>query len=85
MGFEGLPDVHPGSHAQRVEDDVNRRPVGQMRHVLIGQDHGDHALVPVAASHLVAHHQLALEGDPDAHHLGDAGLQVGALGGRESA
>ena len=49
-----------------------RRAVGQEGHVLLGQDAGDNALVAVAAGHLVAHGDLSLLGDVDAHQLVDA-------------
>src|SRR5271165_4317741 len=44
-------------------DDLDRRPVLEVRHVLFGQDAGDNALVAVAPGHLVADAQLALHGD----------------------
>ena len=63
-------------HAERVEDDVDRRAVGQERHVLLGQDPGHDTLVAVAAGHLVADADLALGGDADADQLVDAGQQL---------
>jgi hypothetical protein len=54
VGLEDLPDVHAARHAQRVEQDVDGVPVVQERHVLLGHDAGDDALVPVPAGHLVA-------------------------------
>ena len=36
--LEDLPDVHAGRHAERVEDDVDRRAVLEVRHVLFRQD-----------------------------------------------
>ena len=73
MRLQDLADVHTTRHAQRIEDDVDRSPVGQERHVLLGQDARDHTLVAVASSHLVARRDLALLGDRHAHHLVDAG------------
>ena len=52
------------------------RAVGQEGHILLAQDAGHNALVAVAAGHLVAHADLALLGDVDAHHLVDAGGQL---------
>ncbi len=49
VGLEDLADVHARRHAQRVEDHVDRRAVLQERHVLLGHDLGDHALVAVPA------------------------------------
>ena len=50
--------------------------VREVRHVLLGQDPGDDALVAVAAGHLVADRQLALHGDEDLDQLDDAGRQL---------
>ncbi len=78
--FEDLPDVHARRHAQRVEHDVDRRPVFEERHVLVRQDAADDALVAVTAGHLVARLQLALDGDEDLDHLEHARRQfVAAL------
>ena len=77
--FEHLADVHPARDAERVEDDVDRRAVGEVGHVLDREDLGDHALVAVAAGELVADGDLALLGDVDAHELVDAGRQLVAV------
>ncbi len=55
------------------------RAVREVRHVLFRQDAADDALVAVAAGHLVADLELALDGDVDLHHLDDAGRQLVAL------
>ena len=60
MGFQNLADIHARGHAQRIEHDVDRGAVFQMRHVLDRHDAADHALVAVTAGHLVARLQLAL-------------------------
>jgi hypothetical protein len=44
------------------------------------EDAADHTLVAVAAGHLVAHLELALDGDVDLHHLDHARRQLVALG-----
>ena len=75
--LQDLADVHAARHTQRIQDDVDRPPIGQERHVLLRQDARDHALVAVAAGHLVARGDLALLGDRDAHHLVDASRQLG--------
>ena len=77
--LEDLTDVHTRRHAERVEDDLDRRAVGQVGHVLLRQDARDDALVAVAAGHLVADRQLALHGDVDLDHLDDAGREFIAL------
>ena len=78
--LEDLPDVHAARNAERVEHDVDRRAVLQVRHVLFGEDARDDALVAVAPGHLVADLELALDGDVDLHHLDDARGQLVALG-----
>ena len=79
MGFENLPDVHTGGNAQRVQYDFDRRSVRQIRHIFFRQNARDHALVSVAASHLVAHRKLALHGDVDLDQLNHARRQFVAL------
>ena len=76
MGLQDLSHVHAGGHAQRVEHEIHRRAVRQVGHVLLRQDHGDHALVAVAAGHLVAHGDLALLGDVDADQCVHAGREL---------
>ena len=77
--FQDLADVHTAWHAQRVQDDLHRRPVFEVRHVLFRQDARDDALVTVAAGHLVADAQLALHGDVNLHQLDHARRQFVAL------
>ena len=74
--LENLADVHTRRHAERVEHDLHRRAVRQVRHVLFGQDARDDALVAVAAGHLVADRQLALHRDVDLDQLDDARRQL---------
>ena len=69
MRLQHLPQVHPRRHPDGVQDDVHRRPVGQKRHILFGQDLGDHALVAVPPRHLVPFGYLARLRYPYAHHL----------------
>ena len=73
MSLEDLADVHARGHAQRIEHDIDRRSVGQIRHVFFGQNPRQHALVAMASRHLVAHLQAALHGDEHLDHLDDAG------------
>ena len=77
--LEDLTDVHTRGHAERVEDDLDRRSVGEVRHILFRQNAGDDALVTVASGHLVADRELALHGDVDLDHLDDAGREFVAL------
>src|SRR6266852_1024867 len=80
VGFENLPNVHSGRNAQRVEHDLHGRAIFEVRHVLVGQDAGNHAFIAVTAGHLVAHAQLALHGDINLHQLDHARWQFVALG-----
>ena len=77
--LEDLADVHPRRHAERIQHDVDRRAVGHVRHVLDRHDLGDHALVAVAAGHLVARLQAALHRDVHLDHLLHARRQLVAL------
>ena len=77
--LEDLAHVHAGRDAERVLDDVDRRAVGQVRHVLDREDLGDDALVAVAPGQLVADRDLALLGDVDPHELVHARGQLVAV------
>ena len=79
VDLEHLADVHPRRHAERIEHDVARRAVGHVGHVLDRHDLRDDALVAVAAGHLVARLQAALDGQVDLDHLQHAGRQLVAL------
>ena len=76
MRLEDLPDVHARGHAERIEHDVGMRAVLEERHVLDRNDLRHHALVAVAARHLVAGLDLALHRDEDLDHLHHAGRQL---------
>src|SRR6185312_16314457 len=76
MRLEDLPDVHARRHAERIEHDVGMRPILQERHVLDRHDLRHHALVAVAAGHLVAGLDLALHRDEDLDHLHHARRQL---------
>ena len=77
--LEDLSDVHTRRNAERVENDLDRRAVRHVRHVLFRQDAADDALVAVASGHLVADRELALHGDVDLDHLDDARRELVAL------
>ena len=79
MDLQHLPDVHSGRNAQGVEHDVQRRAVGQIRHILAGQDAADDALVAVTSGHLVAHADLSLLCDVYADHLVHTGRHLIAM------
>jgi hypothetical protein len=77
--FEHLAHVHARRHAQRVQHDVARRAVGHVGHVFDRDDLGHDTLVAVAAGHLVAGLQAALDGQVDLDHLQHARRQLVAL------
>ena len=75
--LEDLPDVHAARHAQRVQHDL--APACRPRGTACprsGRILADHALVAVAAGHLVADGQVALRGDVDLHQLEHARGQL---------
>src|SRR5882672_7841701 len=76
MGFEHLTDVHARRHAERIEHDVDRRPVRRVRHVFHRHDHRDHALVAVPTGHLVAGLHAALHREVDLDHLEHARREI---------
>src|SRR5580700_623008 len=77
--LENLPHVHTGRNAQRVQHDFHRCAVRHVRHVFLRNDARDHALVAVAARHLVSDGKLALHGDVALHQLDHARRQLVAL------
>ena len=79
MGFQHLAQVHPGGNTDGVQYDVHRRAVGHVGHVFFRQDPGYHALVAVAAGHLVPDGDLPRLGDPDPDGLVHARRQVVAV------
>src|SRR4051794_2129999 len=83
MRLEDLADVHAARHAERVEQDVDGAPVLEERHVLLGDDLRDDALVAVASGELVALGDLALLRDVDADELVHARAKVVAVVARE--
>ncbi len=78
--LQDLTHVHTGRNAQRIEHNLHRRAVFEVRHVLVRQDASNHALVSVAAGHFVANAQLALHGDIDFDQLDHARRQLVAFG-----
>src|ERR1051325_2666377 len=52
--LENLTDVHARRHAQRIQNDLDRRSIRQVRHVFFRKDACDDALVSVTTGHLVA-------------------------------
>ena len=81
--LEQLADVHTGGYAQRIEDDVDRRAIGHVGHVLDREHQRDDALVAVATGELVALLHLALLRDVHAHELVDSRGKLVTGGARE--
>ena len=79
VDFEHLADVHPRRHAQRVQHDVAGVPSAMYGMSSTGTILRHHALVAVAAGHLVARLQAALDGQVDLDHLLHARRQLVAL------
>src|SRR5258708_1769283 len=73
--FQDLSYVHTAGNAERVEHDLDRCPVREVRHIFVRQNAGNHAFVAVTASHLVADAEFALHGDVYLHQLDHAGRQ----------
>ena len=83
MRLHDLTEIHARRHAERVEHDVDRRAVLEVRHVLFGEHLRDHTLVAVAPGHLVALENFSLLRDVDAHQMVDAGRELVAVLARE--
>src|SRR5688500_14210615 len=74
--FENLTDVHTRRNAERIQHDFHRRAVRQVRHVFLGKNARDDALVAVAAGHLVADRELALHRHVHLDELDDTRRQL---------
>ena len=77
--FQHLAHVHARRHAQRVQHGVARRAVGHVGHVLDRTILDTTRTDAVAAGHLVARLQAALDGQVDLDHLQHARRQLVAL------
>ena len=54
VSFQNLTDIHTRRYAQGVQDDLDRRAIGQERHVFLTHDAGDDTLVTMTTGHLIA-------------------------------
>ena len=79
MGLQNLTHIHTGRNTQRVQNNINSGSVLQVRHVFNGEDAGNHTLVSVSSSHLVADLDLSLDSDVDLDQLDDARRKLVAL------
>ena len=83
MNLQHLPDVHTGRHAQRIQHNIQRTAVGQIRHVFHRQYTRNHTLISMAARHLVAYGNLPLLRNIDTDSLVHAGRKfVAVLSGK---
>ena len=46
MGLQDLANIHPAGHAKRIEHDIDRRAIFQVRHVLDRHDRETTPLLP---------------------------------------
>ena len=76
MRFQNLPEIHAGNDAERIQNDVHRRTIREIRHVLHGADLRDDALIAVAARKLVARLHFAQFRDLDLDAADDARFQL---------
>ena len=83
VDLQNLSDVHTRRHAQRVQNDIQRRTIRQERHILLRQNAGDNTLVAVTARHLIANGNFPLLRDVNADDLIDAGSELVAVFSRE--
>ena len=77
--LEDLSDVHTRWHAERIEHDLDRSSIRQVRHIFLRKNTCDNALVTVASGHLVTDAELTLHRDKDLDHLDHARRQFVAL------
>ena len=75
VSFQNLTDIHTRRYAQGVQDDLDRRAIGQERHVFLAHDAGDDTLVTMTTGHLIAFVNLTFLSDVDTNQTGYAGRQ----------
>src|SRR6185369_12008930 len=76
MCLEDLSDVHTRGYAERIENDLDRGSIRQIRHVLFRKNTCDHTLVTVTSGHFIADRKLTLHRDKDLDHLDNARWQL---------
>src|SRR5208282_6289735 len=76
MGFQDLSHIHTAWNAERIQNDIDRRAVLKIWHILNWHDVANHTFVTVTARHLIAWLDLALHCDEDLNHLHDARRQL---------
>ena len=76
MGLEDLPHVHARRDSQRIQDDLDRCAVWQVRHILLGENPGYHSFISMPTGHLIPDGHLPLHRDIDLDQLDDAGWEL---------
>ena len=71
MSLKDLTDIHTGRNAQRIKNNINRRAVLHVRHILFGKDPRNNTLVTMTTGHLVTYLKLPLDGNINLDHLDD--------------
>src|SRR5216683_2159274 len=79
MRLQNLADVHTRWYAKRIEYDLDRSSVRQVRHILFRQNAGNDTFVTVASGHLVADAKFTFHRDKDLDHFDHARRQFVAL------
>ena len=69
VNLKDLTDIHTGRYAQRIQYDVQRTTVGQVRHIFYRQYTGNDTFITMTACHLIADRDLSLLCDIDAYYL----------------
>ena len=67
VNLQDLSDVHTRWHAERVQHDIYRCSIGQVRHIFSRQNLSHHTFVAVTPRHLVADGNVARGGNIDFH------------------
>ena len=60
MDLKHLSDVHTGRHTKRVQNDIQRTSVRQIRHIFYRKHTGNDTLVTMTSGHLVTDRDLSL-------------------------
>ena len=79
MDFKHLTDIHASRHAQRIQNDINRRSIFEERHVFHGNNFGNDAFIAVASCHLISGGDLAALSNRNTHHHIHARRKVGII------
>ena len=78
MRLQNLPDIHTRGYPERIENDVHRCAVGQVRHIFYRHNLGDHPLITVPTGHLIADGDFPADGNCYLNQLLDTGRKLRA-------